>query len=898
MNDNMSEKEMAGDGGSYKLDVEGAESVQWRSRSSISPDSDEVHAWEVSESNEDVGLEFTPKVNGEETQKVNNEIESESGSQETVGKVLPLPGRFADNSVGSSVRCVSAPISGSTDSSNDTVNPSSVNIPSQIMKKPSNLHITNRLAQLDSPSLRSQRSSSWSSSSSLLSRRSSKNELTDDSESSFDSDVSVLFSGWVAKMTQFTSPNYDMTKDYESPPNMTTRVSESIVSEGKLQIYQILGKKAAFLQCGKFVHPILPRLRLWRVEDKVFVLPQPNPGKFWRIELLPSTSITNDESETIMESANDLNSLEQVLGDACFYRNVYEPEETSVEDEVESEEVGVEEQNDRDGESVVAGSLVDTQCDDMLIAEPEKEETGIEVDEVMIQDNSLESRVEPELELLSEPESQPILEEGIHSESELEPETQVDSQAEDEFILRPKTNPESFVESPMAPLTPKSSPLDLPNDIQGIIDLSTIGPESPSAHFLSSLQSPTTPPLSSPFTTGIHYDQTSSSSTLDEILDAFDDSPYQHSGPIFMEQGRDSPSVTISNDLINNKTNDHQQEHQITDQETPLNPIYETEDATSDVASFQSDEEPPHTQRPTPMTSTSSISTVTTNEVELPELSIDPATRLNNKENSTPVPFNPSTLPLAFLNHPFVPMPQLTTNKQLSSRQLHTRFQSPRQSLQFKSLEDDWLEVDVAPGTRPPVNYQASLSMRPGLGYLNWVAQVTGDLVSSSSNYVEGKIEKRRASSSSHPTSRDGSNPNSSTTASINPIYSPVPIKAAIPPLPEDVRTTVIDATRSGRNSPSPLPSKNAIRDLDTRLVPRSQLSSPTRGNTPSPTSTSNTTVFEKTTTGPQTPNQTHDTNNTDQVDPQPDLYQQAVIVSGYMGWQLLNRVIPPWVRR
>lgn len=184
--------------------------------------------------------------------------------------------------------------------------------------------------------LRNQRSSSWSStcssettsSSTLhcaatnmntggLSERSSKNDLFATEESG--DDTEVLFSGDDAKLTQFSAFRF---KDFDFPPPDGNQIKEALVARGTLQVYKMLGKeRAAFIRCGAFVQPILPKLRVWRTQNNQFILPQPLPEKYWKI-VLPATSEYMD--------------LELILDETCFYRNLVPPPPPSS-DESDSE---------------------------------------------------------------------------------------------------------------------------------------------------------------------------------------------------------------------------------------------------------------------------------------------------------------------------------------------------------------------------------------------------------------------------------------------------------------------------------------------------------------------------------------------------------------------------------
>lgn len=184
--------------------------------------------------------------------------------------------------------------------------------------------------------VRSRRSDSFGSIASNLTRRSSRNELYSSNTSDLDDedDTVTLFEGENAVLSQFSA--FTSLKNYDSPPSVKHRTSEQIVSEGVLRVYKILGKSAAFLQCGMFVHPILPKLRFWRTDLGEFILPQPNPGKYWRIELTGITDLADPTFENIQ-------SLEHVLRESCNYMNIVPLEKfktlEDVVDEVKKQEL-------------------------------------------------------------------------------------------------------------------------------------------------------------------------------------------------------------------------------------------------------------------------------------------------------------------------------------------------------------------------------------------------------------------------------------------------------------------------------------------------------------------------------------------------------------------------------
>lgn len=157
--------------------------------------------------------------------------------------------------------------------------------------------------------------------------------------------VDVLFEFPAATLYKLPVSASTPRRDYDSPPPLpphlttatpTTTTSTASaawqVARGKLRIYQIQGQPTpCYIQVGAgFVHPVLPKLRVWRVARDQFVMPQPNPGSYWRLEV---KGLAEGEKEGEKE-------MEKVLEGACAYQCTYEREEGSGTDEEEEEEEG------------------------------------------------------------------------------------------------------------------------------------------------------------------------------------------------------------------------------------------------------------------------------------------------------------------------------------------------------------------------------------------------------------------------------------------------------------------------------------------------------------------------------------------------------------------------------
>ncbi|KAK9448153.1 inheritance of peroxisomes protein 1-domain-containing protein [Limtongia smithiae] len=74
-------------------------------------------------------------------------------------------------------------------------------------------------------------------------------------------------------------------QSFFTPPPATGAMGERIIATGSLQLYRIQAHNSTFLQCADVVHPILHRLRCWKITDSSYILPLPTSGTYWRIEL-------------------------------------------------------------------------------------------------------------------------------------------------------------------------------------------------------------------------------------------------------------------------------------------------------------------------------------------------------------------------------------------------------------------------------------------------------------------------------------------------------------------------------------------------------------------------------------------------------------------------------------
>lgn len=170
-------------------------------------------------------------------------------------------------------------------------------------------------------------------------------------------DIVVLFQYPSAALFQLPVVAGITRRDYDRPPPLPAymlnadnseatknayldqrerRQNTQKVASGKFMIYKLAGQNATYLKVGpSFVHPILPKTRLWRVLKDQFILPQPNPGKFWRLELTGlGTNAANDISRCgPQEGLYSEPELENLLRQSCSFQSTYVAETEQAEDD-------------------------------------------------------------------------------------------------------------------------------------------------------------------------------------------------------------------------------------------------------------------------------------------------------------------------------------------------------------------------------------------------------------------------------------------------------------------------------------------------------------------------------------------------------------------------------------
>lgn len=129
-----------------------------------------------------------------------------------------------------------------------------------------------------------------------------------------DDDILILFDTSLAVLYKY--PLASPPKSYDECPRVSdlllTQSSMFVLSRGHFSVYKLLGQTIAYLRCGSIAHPILPKTRVWKIGVNQYILPQPVPRKFWRLELPDS-----GDDEVLL--------LDDILQKICWFQKVYVP---------------------------------------------------------------------------------------------------------------------------------------------------------------------------------------------------------------------------------------------------------------------------------------------------------------------------------------------------------------------------------------------------------------------------------------------------------------------------------------------------------------------------------------------------------------------------------------------
>lgn len=115
-----------------------------------------------------------------------------------------------------------------------------------------------------------------------------------------------------------TAPLVPLTSPKLSFPN-TLHSSDTLSKDSENKGPTDYSKTLSYLRCGHMVHPILPKMRIWKISKNMYILPQPSPKNFWRLEI----ELQNDELD--VPELVDLDDLDEIWKETCYYQSIYVP---------------------------------------------------------------------------------------------------------------------------------------------------------------------------------------------------------------------------------------------------------------------------------------------------------------------------------------------------------------------------------------------------------------------------------------------------------------------------------------------------------------------------------------------------------------------------------------------
>lgn len=115
------------------------------------------------------------------------------------------------------------------------------------------------------------------------------------------------------KATIFRAPSARISVYHEQVGDPATTASGTLLGHGEFTIFQLHNGAITYLACGSsFVYPLLPKLKILRVNRTHFILPLVNPQRYWKIDVDAGDGDTKA-----------LSQLERVLQGIVNYTTLY-----------------------------------------------------------------------------------------------------------------------------------------------------------------------------------------------------------------------------------------------------------------------------------------------------------------------------------------------------------------------------------------------------------------------------------------------------------------------------------------------------------------------------------------------------------------------------------------------
>lgn len=183
------------------------------------------------------------------------------------------------------------------------------------------------------------------------------------------------------KATLFKCPAARIVMFHEQLEDSPARASSgTLLGHGEFEIFQLHNGDVTYLACGRlFVYPLLPKLKMLRIDKNQLILPLVNPQRYWKIH------IDSDDMRVISE-------LEVVLKKIVNYTNLSLPENGTYRSSIDSiapnvdadQEKGSEEKHseavekDSKEKGPLEGTSLEKDSEERISLEKESERTSIE----------------------------------------------------------------------------------------------------------------------------------------------------------------------------------------------------------------------------------------------------------------------------------------------------------------------------------------------------------------------------------------------------------------------------------------------------------------------------------------------------------------------------------------
>lgn len=90
----------------------------------------------------------------------------------------------------------------------------------------------------------------------------------------------------------------------------TNASSGTLLGHGEFEIFQLHNGDVTYLACGRlFVYPLLPKLKMLRIDKNQFILPLVNPQRYWKIHIDSEDALVISELEAVLKKLVNYTNL-------------------------------------------------------------------------------------------------------------------------------------------------------------------------------------------------------------------------------------------------------------------------------------------------------------------------------------------------------------------------------------------------------------------------------------------------------------------------------------------------------------------------------------------------------------------------------------------------------------